>query len=97
MELVAHRFVLLALSLALIILCMSVPFTNIEAEISSYPAEARDAAFLEQALRLQLVGSISIACTLLELLELFLGVSLLLRYVIGVVCVCVCACVLWQT
>ena len=79
MELVGFRFFFMILSLCLLFMCLLVPFTNIETAISSYPPDALEAAFLEQSLRLNLIGVISIACTLLEFVELFCAVSLLLR------------------
>ena len=79
MELVGYRFTVTILSVLLIILCMTVPFTNIEAEITIYDNTAKPAAYEIQLVRVQLFGSIAVACIALELAELFCAVSLLLR------------------
>ena len=81
MELVGYRFFFVILSLVLIILCMVVPYANIEAEIRHYDDDTRAAAFLEQALIVNLLGAVAVVCISLEMVELFCAVSLLLRFV----------------
>jgi len=83
MELVGYRFFFLILSFVLTFLSLLVPFTNIETEISyyGYDAAALDAAYQEQLLRVNAIGIIGIVCHVLEIGELLLAVSLLLRYV----------------
>jgi hypothetical protein len=79
MELVGYRFFFLVTSLVLLILAMVAPYLNIEADISGYAAEAMAGAYLEQYLRLQVMGAVAVACILVEFAELFCAVSLLLR------------------
>jgi hypothetical protein len=79
MELVGYRFFFLITSLVLVILAMVSPYINIEADISRYAAEAMAGAYLEQYVRLQVMGAVAVACILVELVELFCAVSLLLR------------------
>jgi hypothetical protein len=81
MELVGYRFFFILLSAILIILSLLVPYSNIEAEIYYYDRDSIDLAFLEQSLRLNVIGIVAVVCICIEFAELFSAVSLLLRSV----------------